>query len=59
MADMVENGVTLENSVQVLAAGFATAGDFTGTLRKVRQATSAVDEAAEAAAEAASDAPRL
>ncbi|HHK41133.1 MAG TPA: hypothetical protein ENJ50_01840 [Planctomycetaceae bacterium] len=52
MADMVENGVTLENSVQVLGAGFATVGDFTGTLRKVRKATSAVDEAAEAASDA-------
>ena len=52
MADMVENGVTLENSVQVLGAGFATVGDFTGTLRKVPKATSAVDEAAEAASDA-------
>ena len=52
VADMVENGVTLENSVQVLAAGFATAGDFTGTLRKVQKTASAVDEAAEAASDA-------
>ena len=32
VADMARNGVTVQNSLQVLGAGLATAGDFAGAL---------------------------